>query len=92
MVIAAYIVLCILAAALSRVSALSIVSNIIFLIAMLFLLFFPTLVALCSIPGYIFAIKAFRSLESRQDASLIITISSLYLVIGGLLSYLFRFQ
>ena len=85
--IAIYIVLCALASAAAHVSALSIVSNYIFPVILFFLIFFPTLVALCSIPGYIFAIKAFRNLEPRQDMSLIVTISTLYLVIGGLLSW-----
>ena len=89
MCIAAYITLGLLSAAVSQAPVLSLIGDIFFLISILLLILAPTIAALSSIPGYIFAIKAWRNLEPKQDASLILIISSLYLLVGGLLSYQF---
>ena len=92
MCIAAYITIQIFAAAASRIQALSLLSDILLLISLILLILLPTIAALCSIPGYVFAIRAWHSLEPKADASLIVVISSLYLLIGGLLSFQFWFH
>ena len=92
MCIAAYITLQIFAAVASHIQALSFLNDIFFFISLILFILLPTIAALCSIPGYIFAIRAWHSLEPKADASLIVVISSLYLLIGGLLSIQFWFH